>query len=399
MHSPARSLCAAPAGTLVGSAVVAVALSSWPGLGDARERSAAAVDPCDQILEDARAASSLAALGQRLGQRQFELGSLERCRSQLERDPAIQRLAADAQRDLARQHESVVQRERARLQRPAEQLEANQVVMQARQDAIQAASQLTASMAMSAGAVDPHALDDPTAGETWPEPSYDEVPEIATVTPSPVVPGAPVVITGAQFGHQPGSVRITIQGETFNATVQDWSDTGINAFLGDSVTGVPPSDAAVLRVRRHQGATVTHNVAFQPVMEIDLLSSVRTVTGTDNDSGNAAQNFVSGLFATAADLTGVVMPTVRTRTVFSGRSVANHWTVSDLWIDTQQSGFYDGGGCEHAGPPTASAGGHQLATAVKLTSPVGTTVSCTVFVEVVGPRGVDHGVGDLRAGQ
>ena len=391
-------LCVFPKAT-AGSLCLAAAIALASADAEPRERTAAIDDPCDAILAHARSATSLAALGQRSDQRSLDPGALETCRARLEREPAILRLAAEAEREIDRQRETARQQARTRGQKPVETHAANRTVMQAREEGLRAATQLTRSITVSAGAVDPQALEDPTAGEDWPEPPPGALPQIAGVTPAPIVPGGHVVITGSQFGHQPGSVRISLQGQTFTATVQDWSDTGINAYLDESVTGVGPTDAAVVRVRRHQGPEATRNVGFQPVMAVDLLSSERTVTGSDNGATTPVHSIISGLLSAAHDAASAALPTVSTRTVFSGRSLANHWAVSEYWIATQQAGLHGGGGCESAGPPTATPGGHQLATAVRISSPVGVSVTCTVFVEIVGPQGVDHGVGDLRSGQ
>ena len=357
--------------------VTAIALSA-SALGQARE----SADPCSELVDAVREARSIETIETLFQDRRQEIIAMAHCQPRLEAEtdlPRLQRLheeriLSDSQRRLADNL--------SRLQVPPERLPINARLETSRQQAARRLGELsgllatppTRSTLVSEGALDPHTLEDPTAGENWPETPPEsppgELPQIASVTPSPLVPGTDVIIEGQGFGAETGTVALKTQGQTFTMQIANWQDGIVVAYLADSISGVGESSAALVELQRADGQqTPVQTVSFLPVFEMDILRDRAFAAGKMLAPGNSH------------------------RTLFSGLTLGNQWRIAGhSFVD-----FSPHANCALSGSPAPQIGGTQLPASVHVWSSVNIpcvqcSAGCQLWIQVEGPRGLGHGV-------
>lgn len=177
-----------------------------------------------------------------------------------------------------------------------------------------------------------------------------------------MVPGTDLVIEGVGFGGG-GTVQLILQGQTFDATVNDWNESWISAYLSEDVSGVIETSGAVIEIQPQDGSSLSQTVSFVPMYESDQI----------NDMASALHPWP--------------LPGERHETFADGWSLENHWRLSsEPW--TQSTGEIE---CEIDGPPVAEPGASALRTRVHVKWGWFQLPSCFVFFEIEGPKGLEHG--------
>lgn len=301
-------------------------------------------DPCNPLLQETRTARSLKDLRERIQRKRSSKQKLEACAEALRQDPRVQAMVERERR----QHVSLAMRmarvKRARSSRNPAKHDVNQRVLRARQ---QAKARLRV---VEAQRPEPRPRGAPTA-------------DIVRINPLPVVPGTDLVIEGMGFGNGGGVVEFSLQGQTFEPAVNEWTDTWISAYLSDDIEGVTETSGAVIRVQPSGGPPLSRTVPFVPVYESTQL----------NDLANALHAFP--------------LPGDRHETFASGWSLQNGWRLAaEPW--TQSVGGIQ---CEIDGPPIAEPGTTELATRVHVAWDWFQLPHCFVFFEIEGPKGFENG--------
>jgi len=196
--------------------------------------------------------------------------------------------------------------------------------------------------------------------ERWPD-------AIASVTPTPVVPGADVVIEGLGFGEVPGIVRLDLGQVQYSAEVTEWHDHWIAVRVNENVMGIPEMPNAGLEVQRSDGHVMRRTVRFVPLYEQELVRCSGTKYGARLLSGSMHFD------------------------MFAGVALAGHWRVSEIAIGGVPAQPWD---CQIDGPPSATSGSAQLQTRVRLDYPALTPggEACLLEIIISGPRGLQHGL-------
>lgn len=311
-------------------------------------------DRCAELLKLAGEARSLDDLRTQIQRERTSETVLERCAEELRRDG---RVADLVEREHQEVRSRVTQMGRARSVRSPgapEQLPVNRRVVEARQLASARLSVVERRSPPSTSRDDTSVPD-----ERGGAPAV----VIEQVTPSPVVPGTDLVIEGAGFGSSGGAIELALQGMTFEATVNEWTDTWISAWLDDDVEGVAETDGAVLRILPQGGSSTSRTLPFVPIYETDQLNDM------------------------ARPYLGYPMPGERDETFAHNWSLENGWRLAEEpW--TQVEGGIE---CEIDGSPVPEVGDTELATQVQITWDWFEMPFCTVFFDIEGPKGFEHG--------
>lgn len=322
----------------VGSVVVGFA-----PVAHAQRAPRTAGDRCAELLKAARDARSLADLRDRIERSRPSETVLERCAEAFRRDPRVADLLERERRQLRSRAVRPTQVQRARAASSSIRFRMNRHVLEARREARSRLRVLEGRRPV-------------------PRRSSERKPNIGRVTPSPVVPGTDLVIEGAGFGDG-GSVRLALQGRTFDATVNDWTETWISAYLSEDVSGVTETSGAVVEVEPEDAASLSTTVPFVPIYESAQLNDM------------------------ADPLHPWPLPGERDETFADGWSLENGWRLSaEPW--TQSAGEIE---CEIAGPPVAEPGDADLATRVHVEWGWFELPACFVYFEIEGPKGLEHG--------
>lgn len=310
-------------------------------------------DTCDDVVAVINKSRTLAELRSRAQSMKLNNADARKCESSLQRSVKLQQLLNTEKRRVAsvtRSRSTAVQR---KIKKP-EALNINRRALQLRTEVKNKLSQLQRASRLTK----------PTATVPSKKSTAPAQPIISAVTPSTLVPGTDVVIEGQHFGNAQGSVQLKLQGKTFNATINAWNDTWVNAYLSDSVSGVMPSDNAVISVQVPQGTTVNHNIPFIPLY-------VQESATEDYDSPGS-----------------LIFPGSGTTTVFRGKSLNNGWLVSEYSVTAEP----DLGECE-LGTPSMSAGGEHLESQLKWSYDWWQGFAwCHVDVYAEGPQGINSGL-------
>ncbi len=311
-------------------------------------------DECEALVNVARSARTIEELNATLRQRNPSQATMNKCGEQIVKDGSV---AAMIQQDSQRLDASARQQEQqyliARRQVMPEQFPVNQRVVRARQEGTGRLNYLRGQAPTTKST-----KTTPTAGLTPPPPA------VSQVTPAPAVPGTDMVIEGNGFGDSGESVRLKLQGKTFNATINHWSDSWIGVYLPDNIGGVTESSAAVIEVQLANGQSLASAVGFVPLIVADLLQETKM--------GAHLLVWTWGEFPMS---------------FFSNKSLQNGWTIADY-----RTNPHWGSSCTIAGPPAMTKGGTALGTRVVIGHQIGSGGICRLDVDVQGPQGISHGL-------
>ena len=313
---------------------------------------------CEEIVRAADEGQTLDDIRTRIERIRPAQTTLQRCIPVIAENPKVATLFRQQEQQLQRQVQTSNSRITAAV-KAFEQVSANQRVIRARNEG-------TARM-QSIAAQPPAAAPLPDQ----PAPS----PAISKVTPSPVVPGANIVIEGTGLGTS-GTVRLLLDGKIFDAAINQWSSGWISAFLSADISGVSETQGAVIEVRPQGATAISRTVSFVPVYESKTLQ-----THADWTHLNQAAKYV--LF--------MAMPGEGHAHVYQQTALQNSWRVASGPSASVQD-FGTGLECSIAGPPAATTGATNLSTRLYMAWGLGQNPKCIVTIEVEGPRGLDPGV-------
>lgn len=336
--------------TLVGTGALGLVLIALALPAHAQRGSAPA--ECEEMVRAADEGQTLDDIRKRIELARPSQPTLQRCIPVIAENPKVA--------TLLRQQEQVVQRQlqtsSARITaapKPFEQISANQRVIRARNEG-------TARM-QSIAAQPPDAV--PLPGQ------QASPPAISTVTPSPVVPGANIVIEGTGLGTS-GTVRLLLDGKSFNATINQWTSGWISAFLSAEISGVSETQGAVIEVRPQGATAISRTVSFVPVYESKIVSRR---SGTWDLPWYPA------------------FPGEGHVVAFEQTMLQNFWRVASSPAANLPD-FVAGLECSIAGPPAATTGATNLSTRLYMAWGVFQKPTCDLFIEIAGPRGLDPGI-------
>jgi len=329
-------------------------------------------DPCTELVESVREARSLGAIDSLFQTRRNELMSLSHCAPRLESETDLPRLQREHEElETSRVRQQLPQRI-SQLRRSPEELAINRRLDTSRQLAASRLNELTGLLASPPRMGSP--MDDQdrvTEGTVQTEMQVaPPTPQITMVTPSPIVPGTDVIIEGQGFGSSAGTVALKTQGQSFSLQIATWQDGVVVGYLSDTISGVGETQGAIVELQRPGGGQVlTKTVPFLPVFEMDVLIDRAQATGKIWSPGNSH------------------------RTLFGGLMLGNQWRIASFSFFH----FANNTNCELGGSPTPQVGGTQLPSSVHVWSSVAVpcvfcSASCQLWINVEGPRGLDHGV-------
>lgn len=312
-------------------------------------------DRCAELQKLALEARSLDDLRMRLQRERPSRTVLEECADELRGNERVTDLVERERREVRSRAMRMGGTRSVRSSRSPEQLPANRRVLEARRVASARLSVVERQKPPSTSRGDGSATGDRRGGSV--------AAAIEQVTPSPVVPATDLVIEGVGFGSGGGTVELALQGKTFEATVNDWTDTWISAWLGDEVEGVTESDGAVIRIVPEGGSPISRTMSFVPIFETAQL----------NDMAQPHLAFPA--------------PGERDETFANNWSLENGWRLAaEPW--TQAEGGIE---CEIDGPPVAEVGSDELETRVHVAWDWFQLPLCFVYFDIEGPKGFEHG--------
>lgn len=316
-------------------------------------------DECRTLVDAARSAGTIKDLDATIRQRNPSQATMNKCSEQIVKDRTVAHMIQqDKQRLEATARQQEQQYLATRRQTSPAQFPANQRVLRARLDGTTRLNYLRGQAPTTKSTKSA-----PTQGLTPPPPA------VSQVTPAPAVPGTDMVIEGNDFGDNGGSVRLKLQGKTFNATINHWSDSWIGIYLPDNIGGVTESSAAVIEVQLANGQSLASTVGFVPLIVADQL--------WDKKNGGPELMFTWGEFPSTY--------------FFLTESLKNDWKIADY-----RTHSYWGSSCTIAGPPAMTKGGTALVTRLLIGHGLGNAGLCAIIVDVQGPQGLSHGLEAFR---
>lgn len=310
---------------------------------------------CEEMVRVADEGRSLEEIRNRIERARPSQLTLERCIPFVAENPKFETLVRQQAQDMQRQLQIPAIRPTA-TPKPFEQIPANQRVIRARNEG---AAKMNV---ISARAPDPVPLPDPQGSP----------PAISAVTPSPVVPGANIVVEGTGFGTS-GTVRLLLDGKSFNATVNQWTSGWVSAYLSTDISGVSQTQGAVIEVRPQGAAAISRTVSFVPVYESKMVRA--SAGGSMLSGGTLVYPFPGEGYAV----------------VFQHHALQNHWRVTSKPVATLSS-FVNGIECKIDGPPAAAVADVNLSTRLYLAWGAFQLPVCHLDIEIEGPRGLDPGI-------
>lgn len=313
---------------------------------------------CEEIVRAADEGQTLDDIRTRIERTRPTQPTLQRCLPVIAENPKVA--------TLLRQQEQAVQRQlqtrNAQITTSAkrfEQISANQRVIRARNEGTTRMQSIAAQ---------------PPAAVPLPD-QQASPPAISNVTPSPVVPGANIVIEGTGLGTS-GTVRLLLDGKIFNAAINQWSSGWISAFLSADISGVSETQGAVIEVRPQGATAISRAVSFVPVYESKILQTHANHTD---------------LSAATAVLAALGFPGEGYVHVYQQTMLQNSWRVASGPSANVQN-FLAGLECSIAGPPAATTGATNLSTRLYMAWGLLQNPGCTFTIEIEGPRGLDPGI-------